>query len=128
MKVSIFFFKNQNKQISRSYNIKPIIMDELAEKQRTINQLTRRVEELEELLRTARTHALDQQVSIDIQEQKLDLCERCEDRITERLCVTCYLELFTPEESEDEEDEEAEDERNASHYEINEPYSKIIQT
>jgi hypothetical protein len=35
---------------------------------------------------------------------------------------------FTPEESEDEEDEEAEDERNASHYEINEPYSKIIQT
>lgn len=94
-------------------------MDELAEKQNKINQLTRRVEELEEMLRTARTHALDQQVSIDIQSQKLDLCERCEDRITERLCVACYTELFIPpEDSEDEEDEEAEDERNASHYEI----------
>jgi hypothetical protein len=104
-------------------------MDELADKQRTINQLTRRVEELEEMLRTARTHALDQQVAIDINSEKLDLCERCEDRITERLCVTCYLELFTPEEESDGEiDEEAEDERNASHYEINEPYSQIIQS
>lgn len=103
-------------------------MDEIAEKQRTINQLTQRIEALEDLLRTARTHALDQQVSIDIQSQKFELCERCEERITERLCVTCYLELFTPEESDGEETEEAEDERNASHYEINEPYSKIIQT
>jgi uncharacterized metal-binding protein YceD (DUF177 family) len=102
-------------------------MDELADKQRTINQLTRRVEELEELLRTARTHALDQQVAIDIHSEKLDRCERCEDPITERLCVTCFTELFTPDESDGEFDEEAEDERNASHYEFNEPASKIIQ-
>jgi hypothetical protein len=101
-------------------------MDELSEKQRTINQLTRRVEELEELLRTARTHSIDRQIVYDIQAQK-DICERCEERITERLCVGCYTELFIPEDSEDEEDEEAEDERNASHYEINEPASKIIQ-
>ena len=103
-------------------------MDEIADKQRTINQLTRRVEELEEMLRTARTHALDQQVAIDIHSEKLDRCERCEDPITERLCVTCFTELFTPDESDDGEfDEEAEDERNASHYEFNEPASKIIQ-
>ena len=49
-------------------------MDEIADKQRTINQLTRRVEELEEMLRTARTHALDQQVAIDIHSDKLDRC------------------------------------------------------
>jgi uncharacterized metal-binding protein YceD (DUF177 family) len=102
-------------------------MDELSEKQNKINQLVRRVEELEELLRTARTHALDQQVAIDIHSQKLDLCERCEEPITERLCVACYTELFIPEDSDEEYDEEAEDERNASHYEINEPSSKIIQ-
>jgi len=52
-------------------------MDELAEKQNKINQLTRRVEELEELLRTARTHSIDRQIVYDIQAQK-DLCERCE--------------------------------------------------
>ena len=98
-------------------------MDELAEKQRTINQLTRRVEELEELLRTARTHALDQQVAIDINSEKLDLCERCEERITERLCVACYTELFIPpEDSEDETSSIEEEEERA-----NSPYSHIIQ-
>ena len=96
-------------------------MDEIADKQRTINQLTRRVEELEEMLRTSRTHALDQQVAIDIHSQKLDLCERCEERITERLCVACYTELFIPPEDSEEEEEEEE-------YEINEPYSQVIQS
>ena len=97
-------------------------MDELTEKQNKINQLVRRVEELEEMLRTARTHALDQQVAIDIHSQKLDLCERCEERITERLCVACYTELFIPpEDSEDETSSLDEEERASS------PYSKIIQ-
>ena len=97
-------------------------MDELAEKQRTINQLTRRVEELEELLRTARTHALDQQVALDINSEKLDLCERCEDPITERLCVTCYIELFTPDEDSQDETSSLDEEERA-----NSPYSQIIQ-
>lgn len=97
-------------------------MDELAEKQRTINQLTRRVEELEELLRTARTHAIDRQVAIDINSEKLDLCERCEDPITERLCVTCYIELFTPDEDSQDETSSLEEEERA-----NSPYSQIIQ-
>jgi hypothetical protein len=97
-------------------------MDELAEKQRTINQLTRRVEELEELLRTARTHAIDRQVAIDINSEKLDLCERCEDPITERLCVTCYIELFTPDEDSQDETSSLDEEERA-----NSPYSHIIQ-
>jgi len=97
-------------------------MDELAEKQRTINQLTRRVEELEELLRTARTHAIDRQVALDINSEKLDLCERCEDPITERLCVTCYIELFTPDEDSQDETSSLEEEERA-----NSPYSQIIQ-
>ena len=97
-------------------------MDELAEKQRTINQLTRRVEELEELLRTARTHAIDRQVALDINSQKLDLCERCEDPITERLCVTCYIELFTPDEDSQDETSSLDEEERA-----NSPYSQIIQ-
>jgi hypothetical protein len=97
-------------------------MDEVAEKQRTINQLTRRVEELEELLRTARTHAIDRQVALDINSQKLDLCERCEDPITERLCVTCYIELFTPDEDSQDETSSLEEEERA-----NSPYSQIIQ-
>jgi hypothetical protein len=97
-------------------------MDELAEKQRTINQLTRRVEELEELLRTARTHAIDRQVALDINSEKLDLCERCEDPITERLCVTCYIELFTPDEDSQDETSSLDEEERA-----NSPYSQIIQ-
>jgi len=97
-------------------------MDELTEKQNKINQLVRRVEELEEMLRTARTHALDQQVAIDINSEKLDLCERCDERITERLCVSCYTELFIPpEDSEDETSSLDEEER------ANSPYSHIIQ-
>jgi uncharacterized metal-binding protein YceD (DUF177 family) len=96
-------------------------MDEIAEKQRTINQLTRRVEELEELLRTARTHSIDRQIVYDIQAQK-DLCQRCEEPITERLCVSCYTELFIPpEDSEDETSSLDEEER------ANSPYSHIIQ-
>lgn len=102
-------------------------MDDLSIANNRISQLTRRVEELEELLRTARTHSIDRQIVYDIQAQK-DLCERCEEPITERLCVSCYTELFIPDESDEEYDEEAEDERNASHYEINEPYSQIIQS
>jgi hypothetical protein len=98
-------------------------MDELAEKQRTINQLTRRVEELEELLRTARTHAIDRQVALDINSEKLDLCERCEDPITERLCVTCYIELFTPDEDSQDETSSLDEEERA-----NSPYSQIIQS
>jgi uncharacterized metal-binding protein YceD (DUF177 family) len=101
-------------------------MDELTVKQNKINQLVRRVEELEELLRTARSHSIDRQIVYDLQAQK-DLCERCDERITERLCVTCYTELFIPESEDEAFDEEAEDERNASHYEFNEPASKIIQ-
>jgi hypothetical protein len=97
-------------------------MDEVAEKQRTINQLTRRVEELEELLRTARTHAIDRQVALDINSEKLDLCERCEDPITERLCVTCYIELFTPDEDSQDETSSLDEEERA-----NSPYSQIIQ-
>jgi len=112
-------------------------MDELTLAQNKINQLTRRVEELEELIRTARDHALTQQITLDNLEQfnsNQNFCDRCEELITERLCVTCYLELFTPEEEDEEYDEVAEDERNASHYEIvdsvtrpNSPFSKIIQ-
>jgi hypothetical protein len=98
-------------------------MDEVAEKQRTINQLTRRVEELEELLRTARTHAIDRQVALDINSEKLDLCERCEDPITERLCVTCYIELFTPDEDSQDETSSLDEEERA-----NSPYSQIIQS
>ena len=98
-------------------------MDEVAENQRTINQLTRRVEELEELLRTARTHAIDRQVALDINSEKLDLCERCEDPITERLCVTCYIELFTPDEDSQDETSSLDEEERA-----NSPYSQIIQS
>jgi uncharacterized metal-binding protein YceD (DUF177 family) len=97
-------------------------MDDLVIANNRISQLTQRIETLEELLRTARTHALDQQVAIDIHSQKLDLCERCEERITERLCVACYTELFIPpEDSEDETSSLDEEER------ANSPYSHIIQ-
>jgi hypothetical protein len=103
-------------------------MDELSLAQAKINQLTRRIEELEEILRVAREHALDQQTQYDLLETKYDLleqeatnrcfCEKCEEYLHERYCADCYAEMV----SENEDDELSDDDTQP-----NSPASKIIQ-
>jgi len=96
-------------------------MDELSLAQGKINQLTRRIEELEELLRQAREHALDQQTQYDLLEQDATnrcFCEKCEEYLHERYCADCYAEMV----SENEDDEMSDDDTQP-----NSPASKIIQ-
>jgi hypothetical protein len=96
-------------------------MDELSIAQGKINQLTRRIEELEELLRQAREHALDQQTQYDLLEQDATnrcFCEKCEEYLHERYCADCYAEMV----SENEDDEMSDDDTQP-----NSPASKIIQ-
>jgi methionyl-tRNA synthetase len=96
-------------------------MDELSIAQGKINQLTRRIEELEELLRQAREHALDQQTQNDLLEQDATnrcFCEKCEEYLHERYCADCYAEMV----SENEDDEMSDDDTQP-----NSPASKIIQ-
>jgi methionyl-tRNA synthetase len=96
-------------------------MDELSLAQGKINQLTRRIEELEELLRVAREHALDQQTQNDLLEQDATnrcFCEKCEEYLHERYCADCYAEMV----SENEDDELSDDDTQP-----NSPSSKIIQ-
>lgn len=96
-------------------------MDEVSIIQGRLNQLTRRVEELEELLRVAREHALDQQTQNDLLEQDATnrcFCEKCEEYLHERYCADCYAEMV----SENEDDEMSDDDTQP-----NSPSSKIIQ-
>lgn len=96
-------------------------MDELSLAQAKINQLTRRIEELEEILREAREHALDQQTQYDLLEQDATnrcFCEKCEEYLHERFCADCYAEMV----SENEDDELSDDDTQP-----NSPSSKIIQ-
>jgi methionyl-tRNA synthetase len=96
-------------------------MDDLSLAQGKINQLTRRIEELEELLRQAREHALDQQTQNDLLEQDATnrcFCEKCEEYLHERYCADCYAEMV----SENEDDEMSDDDTQP-----NSPASKIIQ-
>jgi protein subunit release factor A len=96
-------------------------MDDLSLAQGKINQLTRRIEELEELLRQAREHALDQQTQYDLLEQDATnrcFCEKCEEYLHERYCADCYAEMV----SENEDDEMSDDDTQP-----NSPASKIIQ-
>ncbi len=96
-------------------------MDEVSILQGRLNQLTRRVEELEELLRVAREHALDQQTQYDLLEQDATnrcFCEKCEEYLHERYCADCYAEMV----SENEDDELSDDDTQP-----NSPASKIIQ-
>lgn len=96
-------------------------MDEVSILQSRINQLTRRVEEVEELLRQAREHALDQQTQYDLLEQDATnrcFCEKCEEYLRERFCADCYAEMV----SENEDDELSDDDTQP-----NSPSSKIIQ-
>lgn len=96
-------------------------MDELSLAQAKINQLTRRIEELEEILREAREHALDQQTQYDLLEQDATnrcFCEKCEEYLHERYCADCYAEMV----SENEDDELSDDDTQP-----NSPSSKIIQ-
>lgn len=96
-------------------------MDELSIAQAKINQLTRRIEELEEILREAREHALDQQTQYDLLEQDATnrcFCEKCEEYLHERYCADCYAEMV----SENEDDELSDDDTQP-----NSPSSKIIQ-
>jgi hypothetical protein len=96
-------------------------MDEVSIIQGRLNQLTRRVEELEELLRQAREHALDQQTQYDLLEQDATnrcFCEKCEEYLHERYCADCYAEMV----SENEDDELSDDDTQP-----NSPSSKIIQ-
>jgi methionyl-tRNA synthetase len=96
-------------------------MDELSIAQAKINQLTRRIEELEEILRVAREHALDQQTQNDLLEQDATnrcFCEKCEEYLHERYCADCYAEMV----SENEDDELSDDDTQP-----NSPASKIIQ-
>jgi methionyl-tRNA synthetase len=96
-------------------------MDELSLAQGKINQLTRRIEELEEILRVAREHALDQQTQNDLLEQDATnrcFCEKCEEYLHERYCADCYAEMV----SENEDDELSDDDTQP-----NSPSSKIIQ-
>ena len=96
-------------------------MDELSIAQAKINQLTRRIEELEEILRQAREHALDQQTQYDLLEQDATnrcFCEKCEEYLHERFCADCYAEMV----SENEDDEMSDDDTQP-----NSPSSKIIQ-
>jgi hypothetical protein len=96
-------------------------MDDLSIAQAKINQLTRRVEELEEILREAREHALDQQTQYDLLEQDSTnrcFCEKCEEYLHERFCADCYAEMV----SENEDDEMSDDDTQP-----NSPSSRIIQ-
>lgn len=96
-------------------------MDDLSIAQAKINQLTRRIEELEEILRVAREHALDQQTQNDLLEQDATnrcFCEKCEEYLHERYCADCYAEMV----SENEDDELSDDDTQP-----NSPSSKIIQ-
>ena len=96
-------------------------MDDLSIAQAKINQLTRRIEELEEILREAREHALDQQTQYDLLEQDSTnrcFCEKCEEYLHERFCADCYAEMV----SENEDDELSDDDTQP-----NSPASKIIQ-
>ena len=96
-------------------------MDDLSIAQGKINQLTRRIEELEELLRVAREHALDQQTQNDLLEQDATnrcFCQKCEEYLHERYCADCYAEMV----SENEDDEMSDDDTQP-----NSPSSKIIQ-
>jgi hypothetical protein len=96
-------------------------MDELSIAQAKINQLTRRIEELEEIIRVAREHALDQQTQNDLLEQDATnrcFCEKCEEYLHERYCADCYAEMV----SENEDDEMSDDDTQP-----NSPASKIIQ-
>ena len=96
-------------------------MDDLSIAQAKINQLTRRIEELEEILREAREHALDQQTQYDLLEQDSTnrcFCEKCEEYLHYRFCADCYAEMV----SENEDDEMSDDDTQP-----NSPSSKIIQ-
>ena len=96
-------------------------MDDLSIAQAKINQLTRRIEELEEILRQAREHAIDQQTQYDLLEQDSTnrcFCEKCEEYLHERFCADCYAEMV----SENEDDELSDDDTQP-----NSPSSKIIQ-
>ena len=96
-------------------------MDDLSIAQAKINQLTRRIEELEEILRQAREHALDQKTQYDLLEQDSTnrcFCEKCEEYLHERFCADCYAEMV----SENEDDELSDDDTQP-----NSPSSKIIQ-
>ena len=96
-------------------------MDDLSIAQAKINQLTRRIEELEEILREAREHALDQQTQYDLLEQDTTnrcFCEKCEEYLHERFCADCYAEMV----SENEDDELSDDDTQP-----NSPSSRIIQ-
>ena len=96
-------------------------MDDLSIAQAKINQLTRRIEELEEILRQAREHALDQQTQYDLLEQDSTnrcFCQKCEEYLHERYCADCYAEMV----SENEDDELSDDDTQP-----NSPSSKIIQ-
>lgn len=99
------------------------IMDELSIAQGKINQLTRRIEELEEILREARLHALDQQTEYDLLEQESTnkcFCQKCEEYLHERYCSACYAEMVSENEDEDSESEDDDTQPNS-------PSSKIIQ-
>ena len=96
-------------------------MDELSIAQAKINQLTRRIEELEEILREARLHALDQQTEYDLLEQESTnkcFCQKCEEYLHERFCADCYAEMVSENEEEDDDDDDTQP---------NSPSSKIIQ-
>lgn len=96
-------------------------MDDLSIAQAKINQLTRRIEELEQILYEAREHALDQQTRYDLLEQDSTnrcFCEKCEEYLHERFCADCYAEMV----SENEDDELSGDDTQP-----NSPSSRIIQ-
>lgn len=98
-------------------------MDELSIAQGKINQLTRRIEELEEILREARLHALDQQTEYDLLEQESTnkcFCQKCEEYLHERYCADCYAEMVSENEDEDSESEDDDTQPNS-------PSSRIIQ-
>lgn len=98
-------------------------MDELSLAQAKINQLTRRIEELEEILREARLHALDQQTEYDLLEQESTnrcFCEKCEEYLRVRYCAECYAEMVSENEDDDSESEDDDTQPNS-------PSSKIIQ-
>lgn len=99
-------------------------MDEVSILQARINQLTRRVEELEELLREAREHALDQQVRYDLLEEEstnLCFCQKCEEYLQERFCADCVAEMLSENEDDEISDEISDDAQ------PNSPASRIIQ-
>lgn len=112
-------------------------MDELSIAQSKINQLTRRVEELEELIRTARLHALDQQIKIDNLEVLIsnkDFCEKCEEHLEERYCFACYDELIAGEDDNSNDEMTQQEFREWNQNNLSEedtpphsPYSKIHQ-